>query len=119
MTTSDQTPVRPDELPATVRAFLTAHAARDVGAAAATFHPDAVVTDQGETFRGSEGVLRFLRSAGSEFTYTTELVAASRAGADGWVATNRLEGDFPGGVAELPYRFALAGDLIRELRIGG
>ena len=34
-----------------------------------------------------------------------------------WVATNRLEGDFPGGVVDLRYRFAMDGDLIAELVI--
>ncbi len=34
-----------------------------------------------------------------------------------WVATQRLEGDFPGGVADLDYRFTMSGDLIDELVI--
>ena len=34
-----------------------------------------------------------------------------------WIATNRLEGDFPGGRADLSYRFALEADLIAELVI--
>jgi hypothetical protein len=33
------------------------------------------------------------------------------------VATHRLEGDFPGGVAELDYRFTVDGDRITELVI--
>jgi hypothetical protein len=31
--------------------------------------------------------------------------------------TNHLEGDFPGGVVDLRYRFVLAGGLIAELEI--
>ena len=34
-----------------------------------------------------------------------------------WVATNRLEGDFPGGVVDLAYRFTLRGDRIAGLHI--
>ncbi len=34
-----------------------------------------------------------------------------------YVASNRLEGDFPGGLADLYHRFALDGDLIAELVI--
>ncbi|MGY1761448.1 nuclear transport factor 2 family protein [Geodermatophilus sp. SYSU D00779] len=111
------TGIRPSELPATLRDFLHAHAARDVDAAIRAFTPTAVVVDQGQTFRGSGEVLEFLRNAGAEFRYTTELVGAQRIDGTRWVAVNRLEGDFPGGVAELQYRFAMDGDLIAELVI--
>ena len=66
---------------------------------------------------GPTEVLDFLRHAGGEYTYTTELVGAERVDDAHWVAVNRLEGDFPGGVAELRYRFTLADDLITELVI--
>ena len=112
------TEIQPTQLPATIRAYLAAHAAGEADAAARTFTATAVVVDQGETFRGTREVLGFLRSAGGEFTYTTELVGAQRADDAHWVAVNRLEGDFPGGVAELRYRFTLADDLIAELAIG-
>ena len=111
------TSIQPSELPATVRGFLAAHTARDVDAAIRTFAPTAVVVDQGQTFRGTDEVLGFLRSAGTEFTYTTELVGAQRIDEARYVATNRLEGDFPGGLADLDYRFAMDGDLIAELVI--
>ena len=67
---------------------------------------------------GTAEVLEFLRHAGGEFTYTSELIGARRLDDAHWVAVNRLEGDFPGGVAELDYRFTLADDLITELFIG-
>ncbi|MBS45686.1 MAG: DUF4440 domain-containing protein [Nocardioides sp.] len=118
MDTNHEQPVTPDALPVTVRAFLAAHVARETEAALRLLAPDAVVVDEGQTYRGSEGVREFLERAGSEFTYTTELVAAGRGGPGRWVAVNRLEGDFPGGVAELPYRFSLSDDLIEELVIG-
>ena len=75
------------------------------------------MTDEGRTVRGREEVLGFLRHSGSEFTYTTELIAAERIDDAHWVAVNRLEGDFPGGVVDLRYRFTMAGDLIAELVI--
>ncbi|MVA76265.1 DUF4440 domain-containing protein [Auraticoccus sp. F435] len=106
-----------DQLPATIRAYLTAHAAGEAEAAARTFTPTAVVVDEGRTYRGTEQVLDFLRHAGSQYTYTTELVGAGRVDDSRWVAVNRLEGDFPGGVAELRYRFTLVDDLIDELVI--
>jgi len=105
------------DLPATIRTFLTAHSAREVATAARTFAADAVVVDDGRTYRGSEGILDFLGTAGAEFTYTTELVGAERVDDEHWVVANRLEGDFPGGVVELRYRFTLVGGRIAELVI--
>ena len=111
------TSVQPTQLPATIRTYLAAHAAGEAEAAARTFAATAVVVDEGQTFRGTQQVLDFLRHAGGDFTYTTELVGAQRLHDERWVAVNRLEGDFPGGVAELRYRFTLADDLITELVI--
>jgi hypothetical protein len=105
------------DLPATITVFLTAHTRRDAEAAIRSFTTDAVVVDDGSTFRGTAAVLDFLRRGGSEFTYTTSLVGAQRIDDERWTATNHLEGDFPGGVVDLVYRFALRDDLISELTI--
>ena len=115
MTTS--TSIQPDQLPASIRDYLAAHVARDADTAARTFTPTAVVADDGTTYRGTEEIRRFVSRAGAEFTYTTTLVAAERTDDAHWVVTNRLEGDFPGGVVDLRYRFAMDGDLIAELVI--
>ena len=111
------TSIQPSELPATIGGFLTAHAARDVDAAIRAFSSTAVVVDQGQTFRGTDEVREFLRNAGAEFTYTTELIGAQRIDDTHCVATNRLEGNFPGGVADVDYRFTVDGDRISELVI--
>ncbi len=111
------TTIQPSQLPAPVRGFLAAHTAREADTAIGAFTPDAVVTDERRTFRGTAEILGFLRHSGSEFTYTTELTGAQRVGDEHWVAVNHLEGDFPGGVVDLAYRFTLDGDLIAELVI--
>lgn len=81
------------------------------------FAPGAIVVDEGRTYRGTDEVLDFLRNAGSEFSYTTTLVGYERTDDERWTVRNRLEGDFPGGVAELGYRFTLDGARITELVI--
>jgi hypothetical protein len=111
------TRIRPDQLPAPIRGFLAAHTAHDVDAALPAFAPTAVVVDEGATYRGTDEIHRFLFEAGSQFTYTTTLVGAERTDDAHWVAINRLDGDFPGGVVDLCYRFAMDGDLIAELVI--
>ena len=111
------TSIDPAELPTTVRSYLAAHAARDTDAALQAFGPDAVVVDDGRTYRGTDELLDFLRNAGAEFTYTTTLLGWEHIDDDHWVVRNHLEGDFPGGVADLTYRFAMDGDRIAELVI--
>ncbi|MFC7455657.1 nuclear transport factor 2 family protein [Brachybacterium sp. GCM10030267] len=105
-------------LPDTIRAFLAAHTAREADAAVRTFTRDAVVVDDGEIFHGTEQVLAFLRNAGSQYTYTTEFISARREDDAHWEVVNRIEGDFPGNVADLTYRFTLTDGLISELTIG-
>ncbi|MBB2903460.1 ketosteroid isomerase-like protein [Kineococcus radiotolerans] len=108
---------RSDVLPGTVRDFLAASTVHDADTASAFLAADVVVVDQDETFRGREQVHAFLRNAGAEFEYTTEQTGARRVDDDHWVVTVRLEGNFPGGVAELDYRFTLREGLITELVI--
>ena len=111
------TSIEPNRFPATIRGFLAARRTRDADAALRAFSTAAVFVDDGRTFRGTDEILGFLRDAGAEITYTTELIGAQRLDEARWVATNRLEGDFPGGVAELDYRFTRVGDRIAELVI--
>lgn len=115
-TPTDLDPVGRD-LPGTLRSFLAAHAAGDVEASLQQLRPDAVVTDQGERFAGTSEVRAFLGRAGNEFTYTTTLLNADRVDPGRWVVRVRLDGDFPGGVAVLDYRFRLEGDLVGGLDI--
>jgi ketosteroid isomerase-like protein len=109
--------LRSDSLPATVRGFLAAHVVRDADTASSFFAEDAVAVDQGESVRGRERIHTFLRDAGSEFAYTTEQIGAARIDDDHWVVTLRLEGTFPGGVAELDYRFTIREGVVTELVI--
>ena len=105
-----------DQLPTTIRAFVEAHEARDSDAALALMTPRAVISDVGEAFSGEQALRHFVREAGAEFTYTDEITGVGRDG-DVWVVSHHLEGDFPGGRADLDYRFALVGDRIERLDI--
>ena len=108
---------RADALPGAVRDFLAASTVHDADTASAFLAEDVVVVDQDETFRGREQVHAFVRDAGAEFEYTTEQIGARRVDDEHWVVTLRLQGTFPGGVAELDHRFTLREGLITELVI--
>jgi ketosteroid isomerase-like protein len=106
-----------DALPAVVTTYLTAHRVRDIATAISKFTTDAAVTDEGQTFHGPEAIRSWLGSAGGEYTFTTEFTGATMTDAVHVDVTQRLEGNFPGGVADLHYRFTLAGDSISLLVI--
>jgi hypothetical protein len=105
------------DVPSPIRRYFEAHDRRDAAAALATFTPDATVVDDGHEYVGSDEVRRWLGTASTEFTYTRTLVDANAVDAGTWAVRNHLEGDFPGGVVDLWYRFVLRGDLISELVI--
>lgn len=103
-------------LPEVVARYQAAHDRRDTDSALAAFAVDAHVVDDDRDHRGADEIRRWLETAASEFTYTRTLLAVEATEA-GWLVRNRLEGDFPGGVAELRYRFVVTDDLITELVI--
>ncbi|GAB3228569.1 nuclear transport factor 2 family protein [Mycolicibacterium hippocampi] len=104
-------------LPTVVTTYLTAHRSRDVATAVRTFTDDAEVTDEGHTFHGGDAIRTWLGSAGSEYTFTTEFTGATTTDPAHIDVLQRLEGDFPGGTADLHYRFTLDGELISRLVI--
>jgi ketosteroid isomerase-like protein len=72
-TTQNATATTTDQVPAAVRSFTDAHAARDADAALALLAPGAVISDVGEPFTGDEALRHFVRDAGAEFTYTDDV----------------------------------------------
>jgi hypothetical protein len=105
------------ELPAVIRTFLTAQPFGDAVTAARTFAVDAVVIDEGRTYRGREEIQAWLECAAFGFDYTTRFTGASTIGEADFDVVQRLEGNFPRGVVDLHYRFALDGSLIGRLVI--
>jgi len=112
MTTTDLT-----VLPAPIRAYLAARECHDDEAAVRAFAPHATVTDEGRVHTGTEDIRAWRRRTSTEYTYTTEVTGVRRDRADVWVVAVRLEGDFPGGVANLDQRFTVRDGAIAELTI--
>jgi hypothetical protein len=104
-------------VPEVVARYFAAHDRRDTDAALATFASDARVHDDGRDYVGADEIRFWLAKASTEFTYTRTFIDAAELGPGSWLVGNRLEGNFPGGVVELRYRFSLAGDRITELDI--
>lgn len=105
------------DLPEVVETYQDAHDRGDVEAALGAFGSDATVEDDGHEYHGRDEIRHWLASASREFTYTRTLTGAEAIDADAWLVTNHLEGNFPGGVVDLRYRFVLADGLIARLEI--
>lgn len=111
------TPIDPADLPEVISSFLTAQVTRDAETVVPLFVPDGVVTDEGHDFHGHDTIRDWLTNAASEFTYTTEVTGAFRVDDTHYEVIHHLEGDFPGGVADLHFRFTLHDGLIQALVI--
>jgi len=105
------------ELPDVITRYLRAHSARNLDVALRCYAPDATVTDEGRTYRGPDEIRAWLSRAATEYTYTIEMTGAAKDGDDGYIVTQHLEGDFPGGVVDLNFRFALRDGTIVRLVI--
>ncbi|MFJ4847298.1 MULTISPECIES: nuclear transport factor 2 family protein [unclassified Streptomyces] len=115
--TQNPTPIDPADLPEPITRYLTGRAAKDAAAAAQGFAPDATVTDDGHTYEGAEAINLWLRRTDTEYTYTVTLAGAEQDAHNRYTVHQHLEGNFPGGKADLRCRFVLAHGLISELSI--
>ena len=105
------------ELPPTITEYLTAHRTRDADTAITQFTNDAAVIDDGKTYHGTAGIHTWLNQSADEYTYTIELIGAEKIDDEHYTAVNHLEGDFPGGVVDLHFRFTLRDGRIARLII--
>lgn len=111
------TPVALANLPQAATTYIAAHDVRDVARALSVFAPDAQITDEGHTYRGTAEMSDWLAGSATEWTYTSETISATRVDADHYDVVRHLEGNFPGGTADLHLRFSLRGDVITSLVI--
>jgi hypothetical protein len=81
------------------------------------FATDATVVDNEHSYTGHDEIHRWREAESSKYTYTVMATHVEKFDDTRYVVTNRLEGDFPGGVVDVIYRFTLADDLITRLEI--
>ena len=104
-------------VPAPVTRYFEADARRDHDAVIALFSDDAIVVDERHTWRGRNEIRAWRTGPASKYAYTTEIAAIEQTGDDTWRATGRLEGNFPGGTADLNWDFTITGELVSRLEI--
>lgn len=89
----------------------------DAAQIADCFTPDAVVVDEGQTYKGHDAIQSWKHDARKKYEYTVEPVSASKDGDLLKVKANVI-GNFPGSPVQLDHVFGLAGNKINSLEIG-
>jgi len=107
----------PVVLPAAVSGFLADQVGTDHAATLAHFADDATVVDDGKSFAGRDAILGWLSREASEFTFTSTTVKTEKHDDARYTVTNHLEGNFPGGTADLRFQFFVSGGRIASLTI--
>jgi len=106
-----------EDLPDAIRRYFEADARQDTEAIQTLFCEEAIVIDEGEAHSGIGAIRSWREEVTSKYEYTTEVLDAQRTSENEYVLTGRLAGNFPGGTADLTWRFTLDGDHINRLDI--
>jgi len=102
-------------LPQPVAAYFAADRL-DAEAVARCFTEDALVTDEGHTYRGRAAIKQWKADASAKYRYTNEPFNCESK--DGTIiVTSRLTGNFPGSPVNLRFFFRLEGDQIASLEV--
>ncbi len=83
----------------------------------ATFTEDARVIDESRTHVGRDGIRKWRKGVASAYQFTSEIRESLPDGPGRFLVKAHLEGNFPGGVVDLAYRFTLKDELIDGLEI--
>ncbi|GCE29734.1 hypothetical protein KDA_52180 [Dictyobacter alpinus] len=97
--------------------YFEAEAHRNTNALVALFSDEAVVVDESQTYHGPEGIRGWREGAASMYQYTTQVLDTRSLDAKSYLVAGRLTGNFPGGTAELQWRFIINDGLIDRLEI--
>ena len=102
-------------LPKQIAAYFTADKG-DSETLSQCFIENAVVKDEGHTYKGRAAIKEWKMDASAKYEYTCEPIACEEK--DGkTVVTSHLVGNFPGSPVDLRFFFKLEGDKIASLEI--
>ena len=102
-------------LPKPIAAYFTADKG-DGDAVSQCFTENAVVKDEGHTYRGRPAIKKWKADTSAKYEYTSEPFACDEK--DGkTVVTSHLVGNFPGSPVDLRFFFKLEGDKIASLEV--
>lgn len=100
-----------------VSRYFEADASREDEAILALFTDDAVVTDEGGTWRGKPQIRDWRLGPAAKYEYTTTITQIDRINDNHYRASGHIDGNFPGATADLKWDFILVDGLIGGLEI--
>jgi len=103
------------DLPQPIAAYFTADKG-DTEAFSQCFTEEAIVKDEGHTYRGRAAIKHWKADASNKYQYTSEPLASEQKDGKA-IITSRLTGNFPGSPVNLRFFFGLEGDKIASLDI--
>ncbi len=108
-------PQKAPHLPKPIAAYFAADKA-DATAVAQCFTENAVVKDEGHTYKGRSAIRKWRTDGSTKYEYTSTPLACERK-AGKTLVTSHLVGNFPGSPVDLRFFFELEGDKILSLEI--
>ena len=102
-------------LPKPIAAYFSADKG-DAKALSECFTENAVVKDEGHTYKGRAAIKEWKTDASAKYQYTCEPIACEEKEGK-TVVTSHLVGNFPGSPVDLRFFFKLEGDKIASLEI--
>lgn len=109
----------PDSVPDVITRYFEAADHGDTDALMALFTEDAVVIEEGKTWRGRTGIRAWQEERASRQAeqYTPQMSEVDRVIGDEYLVTGNLTGEVPNGQVKLQWRFQLTPGGISHLHI--
>lgn len=105
-----------NKFPQTITEYVEATNAREAARAAACFHEDAIVHDEGHTHHGREEIAAWVAETGEKYRATIEPVDLEET--DGrHILRATVRGSFPGSPVALNFNFVLRAGSIQSLEV--
>jgi uncharacterized protein (TIGR02246 family) len=104
-------------IPEVITRYLKAADEKNSEALVACFTEDGSAVDEGNTYVGRDAIRDWRTDTVSKWTYTTIVTGTEQLAGDRYNVAIHLEGDFPGGEADLTQTFTLSDGLIAHLTI--
>lgn len=84
-------------IPPAIEGYFESESRGDVEAIVALFARDALVIDDGRTWQGSADIRAWQLGPASQFEYRVTVSGIENRGSETYVASCRIDGNFPGG----------------------
>lgn len=104
------------DLPKPIADYFVADNDKDPAVVTLCFTEDALVVDEGHTYKGRAAIKRWKEESTAKYQYTSTPIAMENAG-DKIAVISHLIGNFQGSPLDLRYVFELQGEKIASLEI--